>query len=123
MSDSKDTEPFVARAIDMLKTPDKAVKHDSSKPRTDLLPFKALGATAEVFAFGAVKYADDNWRNGMKLRRLLGAGLRHAFAWGSGEDLDPESKLPHLAHACCCFLMLLESVLEGYGEDDRWKRG
>ena len=42
------------------------------------------------------------------------------FRSGRGEDLDPESKLPHLAHAICCFLMLLESQLNEYGTDDRW---
>lgn len=83
------------------------VKYDAGKPRMDLLPFDAVTAVAVVLTYGAAKYADRNWEKGMKWGRLLGAALRHLFAWARGEDIDEESKLPHLSHAACCVLMLL----------------
>lgn len=96
------------------------IKADAGKPTMpELLPFGALEQVCAVFAYGAKKYAPHNYRRGEGLAwsRLLGAALRHLFAWGGGEDLDPESGFSHLAHACCCCLMLLD----GCGKDDRWK--
>jgi hypothetical protein len=117
----------------------KAIKHDSSKLRTDLLPVEALhlpNATckaiadamltrnisdiesassilsdnvllsdiARVMTFGANKYGDNNWRagRGLGITRVLAAALRHAISYAEGEENDPESGLPHLAHAACC---------------------
>jgi hypothetical protein len=100
-----------------------AVKNDSAKPRTDLLPSKPLLAVSEVLRFGAQKYAEHNWRKGMDWSRLHGAALRHLLAFADGEDLDPESGLPHIDHALCCLLFLSEFVHdERYAAgDDRWK--
>ena len=98
-----------------------ATKHDSQKPRTDLLPFEALEEVSKVLSHGASKYADHNWRKGMNWSRLLGASLRHLFAWARGEDLDKESRLSHLAHAACCILFLISYTLNGSGTDDRYK--
>lgn len=95
------------------------VKFDGEKPTTDLLPFDSLLGVADVLRYGKAKYAARNWENGMAWGRLLGAGLRHAFAWAMGQDKDPESGLHHLAHACCCFLMLYALVLRRVGTDDR----
>lgn len=76
-------------------------KHDQTKPRADLLPPRALLAMAAVLAHGAEKYGDDNWRRGgVGARpRYIAAALRHVLAFQSGEELDPESGLGHLAHA------------------------
>ena len=96
-------------------------KHDSGKPRTDLLPPDALLEVSKVFAFGGNKYGDYNWCKGFKWSRLLGAALRHLFAFMRGEDKDPESEHSHLAHAACCVLMLISHEQRKLGEDDRWK--
>ena len=95
-------------------------KHDQEKPRTDLLPPVALEEIAKVLSFGASKYADHNWRLGFKYSRLIGAALRHIFAFSKGEDKDPETGLSHLAHAACCILFLLDHTILGYGRDDRY---
>ncbi len=97
-----------------------ATKHDQEKTRLELLPFAALEDVGQVFTWGAVKYADHNFRKGMARTRLLGAALRHLFAWGRGEDADQESGRSHLAHACCCILMLRDAEIYGLGTDDRW---
>ena len=103
-------------------TPETAVKHDADKPRLDLIPPEALIAVGEVFAYGAEKYEDWNWRKGMAHSRLVSALLRHLMAHQMGEDKDPESGHTHLAHMACNALMLLGSYLNEDGVDDRWKK-
>jgi hypothetical protein len=84
-------------------------KHDDDKPAPELLPPRALLAVSRVLAFGARKYAPDNWRKVPDgKRRYLAAALRHVLAHMGGEVLDSESSEPHLAHAACCVLFLLE---------------
>jgi len=94
------------------------VKADDGKPRMDLLDPVAMAALSQVLTFGAAKYAAHNWRKGIKQSRLIAALLRHVFAHLKGEDNDPESGLPHIAHAMCCCMFLLG--LAGRAElDDR----
>ncbi len=84
-------------------------KDDFGKTRWDLLPFAGLGQVAEVLTRGAVKYAPDNWRKVEGWRwRYFRAAIGHLTKWWLGEKLDPEWGLPHLAHAACCVLFLLE---------------
>lgn len=99
------------------------IKHDSDKPALALLPFRATEEVAKVLAFGAKKYDAWNWKKGFAWSRLIGAALRHLFAFARGEDKDAETGLSHLAHAACCVLFLLEHELESLGSDDRWKGG
>lgn len=99
------------------------VKHDGDKSAVELIPFVALERIGEVLAYGASKYARNNWRvgNGLAWSRLLGAALRHLYAWGRGENIDPESGHSHLSHAAACVLFLLAYENEGGGTDDRWQ--
>jgi hypothetical protein len=96
-------------------------KFDAGKPRASLIVSKALLEVAKVGTFGAEKYGDHNFRKGMKWSRLADAGLRHLFAYLSGERIDSESGLSHLAHVAWNILALLEFELENVGEDDLWK--
>lgn len=85
------------------------VKYDKDKDRWDLLPFAATEQVVKVLTHGAKKYAPENWRKVEGWRwRYLGAALRHVSAFALGERIDPESGLPHLAHACCCLMFMLE---------------
>lgn len=82
-----------------------------------------LSGVAEVLTFGAVKYSRNNWRTGGSWCRVADSALRHAlFGIAIGEVLDPESKLPHLAHIGCNVAFLLEFQAYGLGEDDRYRR-
>ena len=81
-------------------------KSDSNKLRTDLVPAETIEALAKVLGFGAVKYGDDNWKNGIEYYRIYGAILRHLLAWRKGELFDDESGLPHLYHALCELMFL-----------------
>lgn len=98
-------------------------KFDGGKPTTSLLPSKPLLEIAKVLDFGAAKYEPHNWKKGIKYSRVLSAAQRHLLAWNDGEQLDPDSKLTHLAHAACNILFLLEYELSGMTEfDDRRKK-
>jgi hypothetical protein len=95
------------------------IKLDGDKPRTDLLPPDVILQVSAVFTYGANKYGDRNWEKGGRWGRWMAAALRHCFAWLAGEDNDPESGLPHLAHALCSLMMLFGMQLRRAGEDDR----
>lgn len=92
------------------------------KTRYDLVPFGAVGAIADVLAYGAEKYGAHNWTRGAAWSRYFAALCRHLFAWWRGELADPDTGHSHLAHAGCCLLFLLEYQLQGWGEDDRFRQ-
>jgi hypothetical protein len=96
------------------------LKFDTEKPRVDLLDPLALEGLAAVLAFGAKKYAANNWRGGISYSRLLGALLRHTFAILRGEDVDQESGLPHVDHLGCCWMFLSNMMKTRKDLDDRW---
>jgi hypothetical protein len=86
-------------------------KNDQGKARYDLLPWKAVTQVVAVLEFGAYvkNYGPDNWRQVKEWRRrYFSAACRHLISWTLGEQLDAESGLPHLAHAACCVLFMLE---------------
>jgi hypothetical protein len=102
-------------------TTEGGTKHDDGKPALALLPFAAVEEVAKVLQFGAKKYNKYNYKKGFEYTRLVSAALRHLFAFGKGEDKDPETGLSHLAHAICCVLFLLDQTITGRGNDDRYK--
>lgn len=89
------------------------VKYDAKKRRFGLLPWKGVAQVVDVLEYGANKYPSaDNWRKVSDgENRYKEALLRHVVAYVSGESHDPESGLPHLAHAVCCALFLLDGGL------------
>ena len=95
------------------------VKADQAKARMDLLPPKVLEGVAQVLTFGAKKYAAWNWVKAPAYGRYFAAVQRHLTAWQAGEDLDPETGLPHLNHALCGLMFLAELQRLGVAEDDR----
>lgn len=100
-----------------------AQKFDGEKVRLDLLDPLALEGLAAVLTFGAKKYAAHNWRQGISTTRLLAALLRHTFAIMRGEDIDPESGLPHIDHVGCCWMFLSHGLKNPRlsSLDDRYK--
>lgn len=94
-------------------------KYDGGKVGMWMLPPDPLIDIARVLDFGAQKYASYNWTNGIRYSRIFGSLLRHLFAWWKGEDNDPETNLPHLAHAGCNILFLLQYARTRRSFDDR----
>lgn len=76
-------------------------KDDSGKLRMDLLSTTSLRGLAGVLTFGAAKYDDRNWENGIPWNRVYAAVLRHLASFWDKEDVDPESGLLHIDHAAC----------------------
>lgn len=94
------------------------MRFDGDKVRWDLLPFDALEQVAMVATYGAKKYAPKNWELGMSWSRMFGSIMRHLAARMRGEIMDPESGLPHLAHAAWNAMALLSYELRGVGKND-----
>lgn len=92
----------------------------SKAQRFDLVPMKALAEIAEVYDMGSRKYADHNWRKGYDWGLSYAAMMRHMAAFWEGEDLDSESGLSHVAHACWHGLTLLTFIREHPELDDRF---
>jgi hypothetical protein len=98
-------------SIEEVREP--GMKFDGGKPRWDLLPFDAVAKMVDVLTVGAAKYTAENWRLVPDANaRYFAALLRHLSAWKQGERDDPETGLPHLAHAGCCVLFLLALELK-----------
>lgn len=86
-------------------------KKDYGKDRYDLLDDQAEAEMVRVMTWGATKYEDFGWKTIPHAKeRYYAAAQRHLKAWRMGEITDPESGLPHLAHAACCihFLQALD---------------
>jgi len=74
---------------------------DGSKLRLDLVPPQTVAAIADILGFGAKKYAAHNWMKGISWSQIAAGVKRHLSSFELGEELDPESGKPHLAHALC----------------------
>ena len=94
-------------------------KDDIGKPRYDLIPPEAIDVLAQIYGFGAGKYDDRNWERGLSWGRCFAAAMRHLWAFWRGEDLDPESGMPHTAHAAWNCFALLTYQIRQTGTDDR----
>ena len=101
------------------KAREEGLKFDTGKPEMSLLDPYAMEQLSEVLSFGAQKYDAWNWSKGISYSRLLSAALRHIFAFLRREDTDPESGLPHLAHALCCLMFCLSMTKRRPDLDDR----
>ena len=103
-----------------VKTDGKGLRFNKGKNQFCWLPPDALWSTCKVFTNGAIKYAPRNWERGMNWSICFDSLMRHMWLWWAGERYDPESKLPHLAHAACNILFLLAYELRGMTKyDDR----
>jgi hypothetical protein len=92
---------------------------NAGKTRIDLVPIHLLDSAADVFAYGADKYAAWNWAKGMQWSVPYACMMRHMAAWFRGEDFDRESGLPHLGHAMANLLMLEHYATTYKDGDDR----
>lgn len=84
-----------------------STKFDGDKPQMDLVPLSSVHAVAQVMTFGAKKYSANGWKDVPDARnRYTAAMLRHMTAVQDGEEIDPDSGLPHLDHIACNALFL-----------------
>lgn len=86
---------------------DPAVRFDAGKLRYELVAPEMLEGLAQVMTYGAGKYGERNWEQGMTHDRMMGSAFRHIESYRKGELLDDESNLEHLSHAAWNLLALL----------------
>ena len=75
-----------------------------------LVPDTLSVFAAMAFAEGASKYGAYNWRiGGARASIYIDAMRRHVAKWWNGEDIDPETGIPHLASAVACLSIILDA--------------
>lgn len=73
---------------------------------------------------GMLKYGRTNWRiSGVRATTYVDAARRHLSFYFEGENIDPDSGLPHLAHALACLAILVDAEATGVLNDDRQVQG
>lgn len=92
----------------------------STKLPLHLIPAAALAHTSLAFYEGATKYGSYNWRiAGVRASTYQAAAKRHLDKWFNGDDVDPDTKVHHLANAAACCLILLDAEVQSKLNDDR----
>lgn len=92
---------------------------------SDKMPLHLWPETATVMGTlgmldGALKYGRLNWRSaGIRTSIYIDAVRRHINAYAEGEDFDPDSGCPHLAHALACLAIVVDAGAAGNLNDDR----
>jgi hypothetical protein len=110
MSETKDTNPKDVIAVDKLPL--------------HLWPMTATALGAVALLDGALKYGRTNWRvSGVRASVYVDACGRHLAKWFEGEELDPESGVPHLGHALACLAILADAQAADRLNDDRMVKG
>lgn len=96
---------------------------------SDKLPIHLWPETATILGSlglldGMLKYGRANFREiGVRATIYVDACRRHLTAWFEGEDTDPDSGLPHLAHALACLAIMVDAQAAGKLNDDRQVAG
>lgn len=96
----------------------------SGKIPLHLWPMTATALGSMALLDGACKYGRSNYRAvGVRASIYYDAASRHLSKWFEGEEVDPESGVPHLGHALACLAILIDSQACGKLNDDRMVQG
>jgi hypothetical protein len=96
----------------------------SDKLPLDLVPDTVTAYLALGFLEGVLKYGKVNWRQcGVRASIYIAANRRHMAKWIGGEEVDPVTKVPHLASAMACIGIIVDAQAAGMLVDDRPLRG
>ncbi|CAM3214633.1 dATP/dGTP diphosphohydrolase domain-containing protein [Pseudomonas fluorescens] len=96
----------------------------SGKLPLHLWPVTATALGSLGLLDGMLKYGRSNFRAvGIRASIYYDAASRHLNAWFEGEAVDPDSGLPHLAHALACLAIIVDAEAAGKLNDDRMHPG
>lgn len=105
-----------------MTDPTTGAQKGSKEARFDLIPVGPLTELAELYGFGAKKYAARNWERGYDFSLSYAALQRHANLFWGGEDRDAETGKTHLSSVAWHAFTLMQ-LLETHPEkDDRPSR-
>lgn len=93
----------------------------TKEERFDLIPVPALTYLARLYGKGAVKYAAHNWRLGYDWSKSYSAAQRHMNSFWAGENIDPETQVPHVINAAFHMFALATYITEHPEFDDRFE--
>lgn len=106
MSDPKETNP--KQAVGVGKVPFSTV------------PTQVMAEVGLAMMEGALKYGRHNYREaGCRTSVYYDAAMRHMTAFWEGQDIDPDSGLPHIVKTIASLSVLRDCQLNGNAIDDR----
>ena len=109
---------YPPRGDTKLSNPKEAI--GAVKLNFHLVPDTMPAYACIAFTEGAYKYGAYNWRvHGVRASTYYSALNRHIKKWWNGEDMDPKTKVPHLANAMACIAIILDAGFLGKLTDDR----
>ncbi len=90
------------------------------KPPLSTISPAVLAELGTALLEGHLKYGGYNWRAmGVRATIYYDACLRHLLAWLGGEDIDPDSGVPHTVKAMAGLVILRDAQINGMLNDDR----
>lgn len=113
-------EPPLEGGVSITKPTNPKDVVGSGKLPLHLWPGTATATGCLALLDGALKYGRSNWREaGVRYSIYIDAAVRHMLAAFEGEDADPDSGLPHEAHALACLAIIVDARAAGKLVDDR----
>lgn len=92
------------------------------KPSLHAIPPIALLMLGQAMTEGERKYGGFNWREKrISASVYFDAAMRHLLSWWDGEDIDPDSGLPHPVKAMACLAIVIDGMEQENLNDDRPK--
>src|SRR3972149_8197470 len=85
-----------------------------SKAPFSTVPARVMAEIGLALLEGSCKYGRHNYRTvGVRASIYYDACFRHLTAWWEGQDIDPDSGLPHIVKALACLTVLRDSQTAG----------
>lgn len=90
------------------------------KAPSSVVPRAVVQETGLAMLEGALKYGRHNYRvAGVRASVYFDAANRHLDLWWEGQDIDPDSGLPHITKAIACLTVIRDAVMNDKWVDDR----
>ena len=125
LEEAKQAKEHIRTVAEQIMAPDSKPTNPkdligSNKVPLGLFPDTAIALGSVAMLEGALKYGKQNFRAiGVKASIYYDACRRHMGLWFDGEENDPDSGLPHLAHALACIAIIIDADYSGKLIDDR----